>query len=222
MMDFIKWIEKDYVFKTFRDTKQIVHYDKGAKKGVYERNGGQLIEERCVSRFPHINSHCRNEIINTIKIMSYVDRSELDKNLNLINLKNGLYCIICNKLLPHTSDYFSINQKPISYDEKARCPRFLRYLTEDLYVQDIPTIVDQMAYSYHRKNIIEFDSIAVLTGDGSNGKSIVTSILRALHGDNVSNVPLDLMSYDKFAASHMVNKDINIDTEVRPKMMPPC
>jgi putative DNA primase/helicase len=75
-----------------------------------------------------------------------------------------------------------------------------------------------MAYSFLRKNIIEFDSIAVLTGDGSNGKSIVTSILRALHGDNVSNVPLDLMSDDKFAASHTVNKDVNIDTEVRPKM----
>ncbi len=111
-----------------------------------------------------------------------------------------------------------MNQKPIAYDENARCPG-LRYLTEDLYMQDIPTMIDQMAYSYHRKNIIEFDSIAVLTGDGSNGKGVVTSILTELHGETVSNVPLDLMSDDKFAASHMVNKDINIDTEVRPKTM---
>ena len=59
-----------------------------------------------------------------------------------------------------------------------------------------------------------------LTGDGSNGKAITTSILRELHGpENVSSVPLHLMTDDKFAPSHMVNKDVNIDTEVKPKTM---
>jgi hypothetical protein len=41
---------------------------------------------------------------------------------------------------------------------------------EDLYVQDIPTIIDEMAYTFYRKNIIEFYSIPILTGDGSNEK----------------------------------------------------
>lgn len=219
MMDSIVWIERDYVFKTFRDTRQIVYYDKQANKGVYEKNGERLIEEKCVARFPHISSYCRNEIINTIKIKSYVDRSELDKDLDIINLKNGLYHVSTNTLTPHTPDHFSMNQKPFVYDPKACCPGFLRYLVEDLYVQDIPTIADLMAYSFHRQNIIEFDSIAVLTGDGSNGKGVVTSILGELHGDTASNVPLDLMSddNDKFAVSHLVNKDVNIDIEVNSK-----
>jgi putative DNA primase/helicase len=54
-----------------------------------------------------------------------------------------------------------------------------------------------------------------LFGYGSNGKSVLTSLLTALHGErNVSNLPLSAMLKNQFALSDLEGKDVNIDSEL--------
>ena len=55
----------------------------------------------------------------------------------------------------------------------------------------------------------------MLYGLGANGKTVYTSVLTSLHGeDNVSNVPLTQMVSDRFALADLENKDVNIDNEL--------
>jgi P4 family phage/plasmid primase-like protien len=60
-----------------------------------------------------------------------------------------------------------------------------------------------------------FEVITLLFGYGSNGKSVFTDTVTALHGTrNVSNVPLSLMIKNQFALSDLEGKDVNIDAEL--------
>ena len=127
--------------------------------------------------------------------MSYISyKSEFDSDLNIINLKNGLYKINTDEFTPHEtneSPYLSMKQKPITFNRSSgRHPsKFIKFLNEVVYPYDIWTVIELMAYTFLRDN--PFEIITILLGWGSNGKSVLFGVLTALHGaTNVSNVSL--------------------------------
>ena len=144
---------------------------------------------------------------------TYHKREELDSDINIINLKNGLYNIQTGEFKEHSPKYFSITQKPIVYNPVAIPKLYGKYLQQVLYPTEIRTAIELMAYTLHKDN--PFEIITKLFGYGANGKSVFTGLLTALHGTkNVSNVPLSSMLKNRFALSDLENKYINIDTEL--------
>ncbi len=64
-------------------------------------------------------------------------------------------------------------------------------------------------------NDCPFEYFFVLVGEGSNGKSVFTGLLTALHSaSNVSNVPLKVLLENNFALADLEFKDVNIDEEL--------
>jgi putative DNA primase/helicase len=148
------------------------------------------IEEAKVNFYATSINLCR-EVLDHIRRMTYHKHDKFDSDLNIINLKNGLYHVLENRLEPHTPKYLSLNQKPITYNPNAIPKRFAKFLSEVIYLSDMPTMVDLMGYSFHRENLLEI--ITYLHGFGGNGKSVIFNLLLALHGDeNVSHVSLRL------------------------------
>jgi putative DNA primase/helicase len=140
-------------------------------------------------------------------------REEFDSDVNIINVKNGLYFITEDKLEPHDPKYFSLNQKPITYDPQAIPKRFIKFLNEIVYTSDVDTLVDLMGYTFYRDNPLEI--IIYLQGFGGNGKSVVFNLLSALHGgDNVSRVSLRTITDRTFGLYELVDKDVNLDSEM--------
>jgi putative DNA primase/helicase len=187
-----------------------LHY----KDGVYVP-GGQIIIAKEAENTYHfeINSSKVTEIKGHIMRLTYHAKEEFDADINIINLKNGLYNWKNDILKEHSPDYLSINQKSIVYDKKAKPRLFGKFLSEVLYSRDIRTAIDAMAYTFHRDYDIEV--IFILYGVGANGKTVFTSLLTDLHGkNNVSNVPLPTILKNKFALSDLENKDLNIDNEL--------
>lgn len=203
-------IMNKYTFVTIQETDEILYY----KDGVYVP-GGQIIiakEAEQTYRF-EINSSKVTEIKGHIMRLTYHAKEEFDADINIINLKNGLYDWKNNLLKEHSQDYLSINQKSIIYDKIAKPKLFGKFLSEVLYPRDIRTAIDAMAYTFHRDYDIEV--IFILYGIGANGKTVFTSLLTHLHGkNNVSNVPLPTILKNKFALSDLENKDLNIDNEL--------
>jgi phage/plasmid-associated DNA primase len=107
----------------------------------------------------------------------------------------------------------SINQKPITFNPKTKPNLFGKYLHDVLYPAEVRTAVECMAYTLYRDN--PFEVITLLFGYGSNGKSVFTDTLTALHGTkNVSNVSLSGILKNQFALSDLEGKDVNIDSEL--------
>jgi P4 family phage/plasmid primase-like protien len=204
-----KKILRRFRFITIEENREILIYD----KGVYVNRGEIVIEKTAESLcgYEVANKHIA-EIKGHIMRLTYHKREELDADVNIINLKNGLYNIETGKFKEHTPDYLSITQKPFPYTPDAKPKMLGKYLSEVLYPTEIRTAIEVMAYTLYKDNPYEY--MVKLFGYGANGKSVFTGLLTALHGpNNISNVDLKAMSDDPFALSDLENKYINIDTE---------
>lgn len=203
-------IMNKHKFLTIEETKEMMYY----KQGVYIRGAEILIEKEVEKMFDYklANRHLP-EIKGHIMRRTYHKQEELDADINIINLKNGLYKIDQNKLVKHSPKYLSVNQKDITYVKGAKPKHFGKFLKEVLYATDIRTAIDAMAYTFHRD--YDEEVIFVLLGYGRNGKTVYTSIITIIHGrNNVSNVPLTQMLSNRFALIDLENKDVNIDNEL--------
>jgi P4 family phage/plasmid primase-like protien len=210
----VRLLISKYRFATIRENKEILYYDEA--KGVYVKDGERLIEEEVdkIFGFDLLTSGI-SEVMKFIMRKTYVKLEEFDSNIYIHNMKNGLYNWLTDEFLPHTPDYYSINQIPVRYNPHARPKLFLKFLRQVLYQQDIRTAIEMIAYTFIRKNI--FDYYFVLIGIGANGKSVFIGIISNLHGlKNISNVSLKSLTNDndRFALFDMVNKTINVDTEL--------
>lgn len=203
-------ISEKYHLITLKETKEIYYY----KNGVYVTGGDIVIEEETEKLLGYQvkNKHI-TEIKGHIMRRTYHSRNEFDSNLSIINLRNGLYDIEKNNLLPHNPDYLSIHQKPIWYDPKTKPFLFGKFLKDVLFAIDIRTVIEIMAYTFYCD--CPFEHYFVFLGEGSNGKSVLTSLITALHGaSNVSNVSQSSLVNNRFALADLENKNVNIDNEL--------
>jgi putative DNA primase/helicase len=195
---------------TIEESKEIWYY----RDGVYVP-GGEILIEKEAERMYHYQLRNRHlsEIKGHIMRSTYHSREEIDCDLNIINLKDGLYNIQTGEFNLHSPDYLSISQLPVSYNPMTKPKLFGKFLSEVLYPAEIRTAVELMAYTLYRDN--PFELITILFGYGANGKSVFTGLLTALHGTkNISNVPLSAMLEDRFALSDLEGKSVNVDTEL--------
>ena len=206
--DFVK---AKYRFRTIRDSKEILYYD--SSKGVYVPYGDIIIEQEIHRKYRYkLKKADISEIKNFVRIDTYTTLEEFDSNIDIINLEDGLFNWRTKEFLPHTPDYYSLNQKPIKYNPEAIPRRFIKFLLEVLHLKDIRTVVELIAYTFIRTHW--FQQYTIFKGAGGNGKNVLIGILTHSHGkENVSNVPLKDISKDRFALVDLVNKDINIDSE---------
>ena len=197
-------------FVTVEDSKEILYYD----HGVYLPKGEQLIRKELEEIGGYnININIRREIIEHIRNKRVVGRSEFDKDPNIINVENGLYHITEDTLTEHTPEYLSLVQKPILCDKEAKSDLFDKFVNEVVYPEDVRTLKECMAYTFYRDNPFEY--YFVRHGKGGNGKGSCDKILIALHGmQSVSNIKLETLQNNRFAKSHLIGKDINIDPEM--------
>ena len=195
---------------TIEETKEIRYY----RDGVYVTGGDILIEKEAEAHYGYglVNRHL-SEIKGHLMRQTYHQRTEIDTDINTINLKNGLYNIPTGEFKPHSPDYLSINQVPIVYNPESKPKLFGQFLRQVLWSSEIRTAIELMAYTFYRDN--PFEIITILFGYGANGKSVFTGLLTALHGaKNISNVPLSAMLDNRFALSDLEGKSVNIDTEL--------
>ena len=197
-------------FLTVEETGEIWYYD----NGVYTGGGEIIIAKEAEQMYGYDMTKAKlSEIVAHIMRRTYHKHQELDADINIINLKNGLYNLESGLLEPHTPDHLSINQKPITYNKGANPRLFFKFLNEVLYPSDIRTVLELFAYTFYKDN--PFEIITTLLGSGANGKNVLLGILTAIHGDNnVSNVSMKAILEQRFALAGLEGKNINIDTEL--------
>jgi phage/plasmid-associated DNA primase len=118
-----------YRFLTIEETKEILVYD----NGVYKTGGEILIAKVLEAEYGYeLNNNSLSQIIGHVMRRTYHKRELLDGDINIINLKNGLYNLKSGMLELHTPDHFSINQKPITYNKDAKPRLFFKFLSLSL------------------------------------------------------------------------------------------
>ena len=140
------------------------------------------------------------------------DASELNKDKNLINFKNGVWDIHRKLLMPHDSKYLLTLQLPHEYvppTQEFEDTRLYKFLTEQVKLpeDDMNMVLDYMAYTltldYGLKTFMIFN------GQSNTGKSVLIRFFEALVGvQNTSALSMQELSM-RFYPSQLYNRLLN-------------
>lgn len=107
----------------------------------------------------------------------------------LISLKNGLFHLQDNIVLPHSLGFFTQNSLPFQYDPTAQCPTWLKFLSDvwETDQQSIDTLQEMFGY------IISGDTrqqkFFNIIGPRRSGKGTINKVLVSLLGQHNTVAP---------------------------------
>jgi putative DNA primase/helicase len=207
-----------YTFATMKDTDEIYHYD--SDRGIYVQGGEIFIKKELAAMHAYIPSHKVNEIINTIKSKTYIDRKEFDSNIEWLACKDCMVNLKTQETRPHSPEFMISMQIPVKYQKvfdsstnEFSCPKIMKFLYEIVSDRrDIDTVLDFMAYCLWRE--MKFHKLLILNGEGRNGKGTLCKLLTCFLGrENVSSESLDQLLNGRFSPSQLNGKLVNIDAD---------
>ena len=155
-----------------------------------------------------------NKEIEAILPLTCKTVKQLEKATDYINLRNGLFSLTTFELEPHRKKIFSTTQLDFSYDPKAKCPEFEKFLSDVFLGNKRLKKILAEAFGYGLSPHIEAQKFFLLYSEGSSGKSVACDVLYHLAGgkEQVSSVALRDLS-NNFQRSQMYRKLVNISTE---------
>ncbi|MCD8014612.1 MAG: phage/plasmid primase, P4 family [Lachnospiraceae bacterium] len=136
---------------------------------------------------------------------------DLNANPYIINVKNGLYDVRENVLMEHTPDYLSTIRLEVSYDSKADCPQFKKFLVDSMEgdMEQVNLIQEMLGYFLIPVNNAQ--KCFIIVGAADAGKSILLRVLNEilLGTKNVSNVAWQSLN-ERFKTAELFGKLANI------------
>lgn len=207
-----KRLMNENYFKTMRDNKEIYWYD---GKGLYVAGQEWRIEEFCQINVPKIKTYEIQEVVNRIKRLTFVDRSEFDKDPYIRNTTNGLLDLKTLELKLHTHEYLSLTQLPEEYNPEVKCPNIDKFLSDVLRSEDIKYILQLIGYCL--LNDCRYQVSVMLYGsDGANGKGTLLDLITTfLCVDNCSHRSLQSIDNNRFAVADLFGKMANTYADLK-------
>lgn len=209
---YMAWYLHDvYEFRTLKDSEEILIY----QNGIYKPENG-LIAEHVEGMLNHeATNKMVREVKGKIARLTLTERSEFDKDPDILNLDNGFLSMKSRKLQFHNKEYLSMVQLPLTYDTKAGCPAIAKFLRTSLRPIDVKKFVRMLGYVLMPSN--KYDAIFFFVGVGSNGKSVMVELIKAFVGaQNCSTVSLQELVSDKFAKADLFGKMVNAVPDLPP------
>ncbi|MEY8322183.1 phage/plasmid primase, P4 family [Lachnospiraceae bacterium 46-61] len=166
------------------------------------------------------NSRTINRIYDLIMIQPCLRKSYTNMNQYpdyYINFQNGMLNVQTMEMLPHSPEYFSMNQIPHEYKALTKSdlenfPYSQHFLKTSFHLPDVNTIFQYMGICL--TNTILYQVFLLLLGEGANGKSIMIDILNAVIGEqNTSNLSMDKLA-ERFFSSQLLFKLCNTCADI--------
>ena len=154
----------------------------------------------------------RREILEAIG-NQVLEIKDTDPNKDLINVRNGMLDINDFSLVEHHPKHYSTKRFPIIYDPEAACPVFESFLHDITLGDEELKVVFQEMLGYILVNRTYGEKSYFFYGTGSNGKSVMSQVIKAMVGEeNVSHVSINKFN-DKFELKPIIGKVVNIANE---------
>lgn len=154
-------------------------------------------------------------------IRAYLSISEdkLDAYPNLINLRNGIYNLDTNQLIPHDSTLLLTSQLPFEYDPAAIAPMWTAYVLTT-FVDKTGQVPDPELVSFMQEIIgyslttdISHQIMFWCIGEGENGKGVLFHVLTQLGGTSAIYLDLNILRREKYQLANLVGKRIALCSE---------
>jgi putative DNA primase/helicase len=198
---------------TVEETGTLLYY----KNGVYTEGGETRVEALLHKSFHGYEifdpDYTPRKVIAHLKGITMAGKDKFDANLDIINMKNGLFNWREMKLYKHSPNYLSRIQVPVNYDPEASCPNISTVFARVMEPDDIDKFLEFAGYCLFRQYPIQ--KVFILLGPGRTGKSYILDVLRQFIGDvNSCSVSLANLSNNRFAGADLYGKLLDVVNEM--------
>jgi len=208
-------------FKTIMENSDMYVFDKIA--GIYKPDAEKLIRSLIREQYPNANVHTRNEVLADIQDRSFIRRNDFDnhKDKTLLPLKTYLLSVKDFRQIEYSPDNYFTIKFPFDYKKDLGCPKFIKFLKQILPNQpkDIIRVVEGFASGLVPE--MKFEKAYMFVGTkAQNGKSTLFNIIAKVIGkDNIANVSIHDLKYERFSRAELIDKSYNIYADVNSKSM---
>jgi putative DNA primase/helicase len=161
----------------------------------------------------------KNAVLDVLRARLFIPDCEVDTMHNLVNLGNGVYNLIDQKLTPHDPSYYLTTQLPFAYDEHADYSLWNAYL-QTTFVKPHSTTHDpeltdfvQEAMGYSLTTSVRFHCTFWCYGEGANGKGVLFHILKQLAGEAAMPLNVGLLKREQYQLAMLAGKRVALCSE---------
>ncbi len=190
-----KWFIYNDQYWVRDETEQIYHLAKVAARKLQELAiHVPFEEERKKALSWAIGSENLNRIKSALQIASSISpiavkQSDWANNDYLIQFENGVYDLKTSEFRDGLPEDMNFQSTGYEYDAEAACPIWEEKLLEMMKGDSEMVSFLQRAIGYSLTGVTSEQCLFFLTGDGSNGKSVVLDTLLALLGGYANHSP---------------------------------
>lgn len=155
-----------------------------------------------------------SNLLDTLRVMCYSE--PLPTHTDRIHLANGTL-FLDGRFTPE-KDYCR-NRLPVRYNPEAPPPeKWLHFLSELLYPEDIPTLQEYMGYCLVPST--KGQKMLFLTGKGGEGKSRIGLVMRSLLGINMNTGSIAKVETSPFARADLEHELCMVDDDMKLEALP--
>lgn len=153
-------------------------------------------------------------LLDTMRVKCYAP--PLPVSTDRIHVANGTY-FLSGTFAPEKE--YCVNRLPVSYRPDAATPvRWLHFLEELLYPEDVPTLQEYMGYCLIPTT--KAQKMLFLIGKGGEGKSRVGLVMRALLGSNMNTGSIQKVETSPFARADLEHLLVMVDDDMKIEALP--
>lgn len=185
--------------------------------GIFYDIDGIISEEKLKKEIvdalkPYIKTNIVKRAKQILDALRYESMCEIiPKHTDRIHFKNGTY-YINGGFVPEKE--FCSNRLPVNYNSDAVPPtRWLRFLDELLYPEDIFTLQEFMGYILIPTT--KAQAMLLLIGNGGEGKSRVGFVCRNLLGNNMTICSISTLANNRFSLADQEGMLLMIDDDMK-------
>lgn len=117
--------------------------------------------------------------------------NDLDSRPHLLQVANGVVDLKTGKLRDASPDDYLTLRCPVKFDPRAQCPRFEQFIKEITEGDTEDASFLLRWYGYNLTGETREQKLVFHYGDGSNGKSVMNSVMMHILGDYAKTVPAE-------------------------------
>ena len=153
-------------------------------------------------------------LLANIKLLAY--SPPLSIEMDRIHVANGTY-FMDRRFSPEKA--FCNNRLPVACRPDAPKPeRWLRFLSELLYPEDIPTLQEYLGYCLLPTT--KGQKMLILIGKGGEGKSRIGLVLRSIFGDSMNTTSIQKVENNRFSRADLENKLLMVEDDMDMSALP--
>ena len=211
-------------FITIRESKDNDVLVYSPTLGIYTPDGDKAIAMRSENFLlgmglgSTVTNHYIKEVAGHVERQTFISKSELDANMDIIVCKNGVIKLSTGELLSFDKKYKATIAIPVIYDTNAVCPQIDKFISEVVEPNDTAILYEMPAWCLIRDS--EIQRLVLLLGNGQDGKSKYIGLLKAFLGArNCSSYTLQQLTNNQFAASGLDGKLANLVADLPSKAL---